>query len=68
MDGAGVERIDAASMDILEQVGVQFRDPVALDDWKRAGAKVTGEMVHLAPGSRARVGRIDSVKLHLPCP
>ncbi len=47
MDGAGVERIDAASMDILENVGVVFRDPIALDDWRRAGAKVTGERVHL---------------------
>ena len=50
MDAAGVERVDAASMDILEQVGVQFRDPVALEDWKRAGAKVAGEMVYLDRG------------------
>ena len=50
MDAAGVERVDAASMDILEQVGVQFRDPAALEDWKRAGAKVAGEMVYLDRG------------------
>ena len=42
-----VEKIDAASMDILENVGVQFRDDIALADWKRAGAKVVGEMVYL---------------------
>ena len=42
-----VARIDAASMDILEDVGVVFRDPVALDDWRRAGADVRGETVHL---------------------
>lgn len=42
-----VERIDAASMDILETVGVRFRDPTALADWTRAGAKVQGEMVYL---------------------
>lgn len=42
MDGSQVERIDAASMDILENVGVLFRDPIAVDDWKRAGAKVEG--------------------------
>ncbi|MEL6952431.1 MAG: trimethylamine methyltransferase family protein [Pseudomonadota bacterium] len=42
-----VEKIDAASMDILENVGVQFRDDIALEDWKRAGAKVVGEMVYL---------------------
>ncbi len=47
MDGAHVEMIDNASMDILENVGVLFRDPVALQDWKAIGAKVEGEMVYL---------------------
>ena len=42
-----IEKIDAASMDILENVGVQFRDDIALADWKAAGAKVEGEMVYL---------------------
>jgi trimethylamine--corrinoid protein Co-methyltransferase len=42
-----IEKIDAASMDILENFGVQFRDDIALADWKRAGAKVVGEMVYL---------------------
>jgi trimethylamine--corrinoid protein Co-methyltransferase len=42
-----VARIDAASMAILEEVGVVFRDPVALEDWRRAGADVRGERVHL---------------------
>ena len=46
MDGGEVERIDTASMHILENVGVQFRDDIALADWKRAGAKVVGEMVY----------------------
>ena len=46
MDQGQIERIDAASMDILENTGVMFRDPVALADWTRAGAKVTGEMVY----------------------
>ncbi|MCV6601335.1 MAG: trimethylamine methyltransferase family protein, partial [Cohaesibacter sp.] len=32
-------------MAILEEVGVVFRDPVALQDWKKAGAKVDGERV-----------------------
>lgn len=50
MSGAQVERIDSASMDILETVGVQFRDPIALADWKRAGAKVDGELVYLDRG------------------
>ncbi|MEO1533528.1 MAG: trimethylamine methyltransferase family protein, partial [Pseudomonadota bacterium] len=45
-----VERIDGASMDILENVGVVFRDPVAIEDWRRAGADVRGERVHLDRG------------------
>ncbi len=47
MDDGQIERIDAASMHILENVGVVFRDPVALADWRRAGAKVEGETVFL---------------------
>uniref|UniRef100_UPI0020C34255 trimethylamine methyltransferase family protein n=1 Tax=Ruegeria arenilitoris TaxID=1173585 RepID=UPI0020C34255 len=50
MDGSQVERIDAASMDILENVGVQFRDPIALAAWKAAGAKVDGERIYLDRG------------------
>jgi trimethylamine--corrinoid protein Co-methyltransferase len=50
MDGSQVERIDNASMDILENVGVHFRDEIALEDWKRAGAKVEGETVYLDRG------------------
>ena len=42
--------IDEASMGILEEVGVVFRDPIALEDWKRAGADVRGETVHLDRG------------------
>jgi trimethylamine--corrinoid protein Co-methyltransferase len=45
-----IEKIDNASMDILEEVGIVFRDPVALEDWKRAGADVRGENVHLDRG------------------
>ena len=32
MDGAAVERIDAASENILENIGAVFRDPIALAD------------------------------------
>lgn len=42
-----VRKIDKASMGILEEVGIVFRDPVALEDWKRAGADVRDERVHL---------------------
>ena len=47
MDAEQVEKIDNASMAILEDVGVVFRDPIALEDWKRVGADVRGETVHL---------------------
>ena len=50
MDAEQIACIDAASMAILEEVGVVFRDPVALDDWQRAGAKVDGERVRLDRG------------------
>ena len=50
MSAEQVEKIDRASMDILEEVGVVFRDPVALEDWRRAGADVRGETVHLDRG------------------
>ena len=45
MDAEHVAKIDNGSMSILEEVGVVFRDPIALEDWKRAGAKVDGERV-----------------------
>ena len=50
MDRGQIERIDAASMDILEEVGVIFRDDIALEDWRRAGADVRGSRVHLDRG------------------
>ncbi|AXI47669.1 trimethylamine methyltransferase [Sulfitobacter sp. SK012] len=50
LTGNQVERIDAASMDILENVGVIFRDDIALADWARAGAKVVGDRVYLDRG------------------
>jgi len=43
MDAEQVEKIDAASMGILEEVGVVFRDPIAIDDWRKAGAKIGEE-------------------------
>ncbi len=50
MEPEQVHRIDEASMDILEEIGVVFRDPIALEDWKGAGADVRGERVHLDRG------------------
>ena len=47
MNAEQIERIDRASLDILEDVGVVFRDDIALEDWRRAGADVRGERVYL---------------------
>ncbi len=50
MDDERVHSIDKASMDILEEVGVVFRDPIALEDWRCARADIRGETVHLDRG------------------
>src|SRR5262249_44572430 len=50
MDAEQVERIHKASLAILEEVGVVFRDPIALGDWRKAGADVRDERVHLDRG------------------
>ncbi len=53
-----VERIHAASMHILENVGVVFRDPQAILDWKSVGADVRDRnRVHL---DRALVSELIS--------
>ncbi|MDG1353247.1 MAG: trimethylamine methyltransferase family protein [Sulfitobacter sp.] len=46
LNASQIEGIDAASMDILENVGVVFRDKIALADWTRAGAKVVGDRIY----------------------
>ena len=67
----GEDRLDAihaASMRIVEEIGIEFRDPVALASWKNAGADVSGtrvriprtllmEKVGLAPSSYLYSGR-----------
>ncbi len=51
MDAEQVERIHEASLAILEEVGVVFRDPIALEDWRKAGADVRADdRVHLDRG------------------
>ncbi len=51
MDADQIARIDEASMRILEEVGVVFRDPVAIEDWKQAGAEIRDDdRVHLDRG------------------
>lgn len=44
-------RIEETADRILAEIGMEFRDdPVALDHWKRAGAKVDGVLVKFEPG------------------
>ena len=45
LDQDQIKKIDAASMSILEEVGVVFRDAIALQDWRKAGARVEGDLV-----------------------
>ena len=47
LDEEQLERIHQASMKILEEVGIDFRDPEALADWRAAGADVQGERVRI---------------------
>ena len=48
MDAEQIEKIDCASLDILEEVGVVFRDDQAIADWRAAGADIRdGDRVHL---------------------
>ena len=35
-----IKRIDEASMDILENTGIHFRDKIALQDWRSIGQRL----------------------------
>jgi trimethylamine--corrinoid protein Co-methyltransferase len=48
LDADGLERIHDASMTILEEVGIEFRDAEALALWRAAGADVDGQRVRVA--------------------
>ena len=50
LDQQQIEHIDHESMRILEEVGVVFRDPIALEDWRKAGVRVDGERVYFDRG------------------
>ena len=47
LDEEGLELVHDASMRILEETGIEFRDSEALEIWKAAGAEVSGERVRL---------------------
>lgn len=42
-----LQRIHDASMDIIEEIGIDFRDETALQHWRAAGASVTGDRVRI---------------------
>ncbi len=47
VDSEQLDRIHDASMRILEEFGIEFRDETALLDWREAGAEVSGTRVRL---------------------
>ena len=47
LNAEGVELIHEASMKILEEVGIEFRDDEAIDYWKQAGAAGDGYRVRI---------------------
>lgn len=47
LNEAALDRIHDASMAILEEVGIDFRDAKALSDWRKAGADVDGDRVRI---------------------
>lgn len=49
LDPDALERLHDASLDILENVGLDFHDEEALDIWQRAGAKVDRASRHVWP-------------------
>lgn len=47
VDADAVERIHDASCAILEDVGIDFRDTIALNHWREVGAEVADERVRI---------------------
>jgi trimethylamine---corrinoid protein Co-methyltransferase len=60
-----VDRIHEASMAILEEVGIDFRDPVALQQWREAGAEVDGQRVR--PDRAMIMELIDTIPARITC-
>ncbi len=47
LDEVGVEKLHDASMRILEEIGIDFRDPEALEYWRQARADIKGNRVRI---------------------
>lgn len=76
VDADELQRVHNASLEILKEVGIDFRDEVALAQWKEAGADVRGKRVHIdgdmvegllamAPERFEMVGRNPSTRFEL---
>src|SRR4029079_11646743 len=51
----GLETLHQTSMTILEEIGIDFRDDIAVDTWKTAGADIRGQRLHLDRGLLAEL-------------
>ena len=51
----GLDTLHQTSMTILEEIGIDFRDPVAVEHWKTVGADIRGERLHLDRGLLAEL-------------
>ena len=61
-------RIEETADRILAEIGIEFRDdPVALDHWRRAGAKVDGVLVKFEPGMLREILKTAPAELHPAC-
>ena len=47
LDPDGVATVHAASMDIVERIGIEFRDQEAIASWRKAGADIDGTRVRI---------------------
>ncbi len=55
LDDEGVEAIHNFAMNIVEQIGCDFRDEESLDYWRKTGAEITDQ--------RVRIGRDELIQL-----
>ncbi|TGT57772.1 trimethylamine methyltransferase [Mesorhizobium sp. M00.F.Ca.ET.170.01.1.1] len=71
-----LEHIHQASLTVLREVGIDFRDELALAQWKEAGADVRGQRVHIdgeliesllakAPSRFEMTGRGDNTRFEI---
>lgn len=47
LDDVAIDRIESAAFDVLRDVGVVFRDPIAVEHWRSVGAAIDGDLVRV---------------------